>query len=132
MECGSISDPPSSSKKTVWCIVEVVAFVIFGINCLYGFLESGRLSSILSFLAYVGNGFGVAGLILICFALWKENPAVMKIGILCFVVTLILSILIFVFTLFDGVSGSSIIHFILDIFLCIILWTQSNRLSGGN
>ena len=92
----------------------------------------GRLGSILSFLTYVGNGFGVAGLILICFALWKENPAVMKIGILCFVVTLILSILIFVFTLFDGVSGSSIIHFILDIFLCIILWTQSNRLSGGN
>ena len=128
MECGNISDPPSRSKTTIWCIVELVIMGIVGINCIYGFFDCMALEGMLSLIGLIGNGFGVAGLIFVSLALWKENGAFMKIGILCYAVCLIMSIVIFVFTLFSGVRGSSIIHFIFDLILCIIFWMQSGNL----
>ena len=128
MECGNISDPPSRSKRTIWCIVELVIMGIVGLNCLFGFFDCARIGGFLSLLGIIGNGFGIAGLLFVCFALWKENGAFMKIGILCYAVCLIMGIVVFVFTLFHGVSGSSIIHVIFDVILCIIFWMQSGNL----
>ena len=129
MECGNISDPPSKSKKTIWCIVELVIMAIVGLNCIYGFFDCMALEGILSLIGLIGNGFGIAGLILVSLGLWKENGAFMKIGILCYAVCLVMNIVVLVFTLFSGVRGSSIIHFIFDIFLCVIFWMQSGNLN---
>ena len=129
MECGNISDPPSKSKKTIWCIVELVIMAIVGLNCIYGFFDCMALEGILSLIGLIGNGFGIAGLILVSLGLWKENGTFMKIGILCYAVCLVMSIVVFVFTLFSGVRVSSIIHFIFDIFLCVIFWMQSGNLN---
>ena len=126
MECGDIHEPPSRSKVTIWCIVELVIMAILGINCIYGFAENASLKSVWQIIGLIANGFGVAGLIFVILAIWQENGAFMKIGTLCFAVTLIISIVLFIVSLFSGnVSGSSLVHFILNCFLCYVFWIQS-------
>ena len=132
MECGSIEQPPSRTQVTIWCIVELVVMAILGINCIYGFAENAGLHSIWDIIGLVANGFGIAGLIFVCLGLWQENGGFMKIGTLCFAVTLIISIVLFIISLFDGhTSGSSIIHFILNCFLCYVFWIQSGRVGSS-
>ena len=126
MECGDIHEPPSRSRVTIWCIVELVIMAILGINCIYGFAENAGLNSFWDVIGLIANGFGIAGLILVILAIWQENGSYMKIGTLCFAVTLIISIVLFIVSLLHGhVSGSSIIHFILNCFLCYVFWIQS-------
>ena len=126
MECGDIHEPPSRSKVTIWCIVELVLMAIIGINCIYGFAEAMKMEFLWAIIFLVGNGFGIAGLVFVILAIWKENGAFMKIGTLCFAIALIISIVIFILNLINGhVSGSSIIHFIIDCFLCYVFWIQS-------
>ena len=126
MECGDIHEPPSRSKVTVWCIVELVLMAIIGINCIYGFAEAAKMDSLLAIIFLVGNGFGIAGLIFVILGIWKENGGFMKTGTLCFAIALIISIVIFVLNLLHGdITGSSIVHFALDCFLCYIFWVQS-------
>ena len=109
-----------------WCIVELVLMAIIGLNCLYGFAEATKMNSLLSIIFLVGNGFGIAGLIFVILGLWKENGGFMKTGTLCFAVALIISIVIFIFNILQGsITGSSIVHFILDCFLCYLFWIQS-------
>ena len=78
MKCGNISDPPSRSKTTIWCIVELVIMGIVGINCIYGFFDCLALNGILSLIGVIGNGFGVAGLIFVSLALWKRMELLWK------------------------------------------------------
>ena len=130
MECGDVREPPSRSKMTIWCIVELVIMAIVGINCVYGFFDSLQLEGnfIWVLISLIGNGFGVAGLIFVCLALWKESAAFMRIGILCYAVCLIIGIIIFIFSIFNGFRPSSLIHVIFDIILCVIFWMQSGNL----
>ena len=96
MECGDIHEPPSRTKMTIWCIVEFVIMIFLGINCIYGFAENASLKNFWNVIGLVANGFGIAGLLLVCYAMWAENGAFMKIGTLCFAVTLIFSIVLFI------------------------------------
>ncbi len=126
MECGDIHEPPSRSRVTIWCIVELVIMAFLGINCIYGFAESAGSSGVWAIIGLVANGFGIAGLIFVILAIWMENGSYMKIGTLCFAVTLIISIVLFIVNLINGhTSGSLIIHFILNCFLCYVFWIQS-------
>ena len=126
MECGDIHEPPSRSRVTIWCIVELVIMAILGLNCIYGFAESAGAKGVWAIIGLVANGFGIAGLVFVILAIWQENGSYMKIGTLCFAVTLIISIVLFIYNLINGhTSGSSIIHFILNCFLCYVFWIQS-------
>ena len=126
MECGDLHEPPSRSKVTIWCIVELVLMAIIGLNCLFGFFEAVNMEFFWNIIFLVGNGFGIAGLLFVIFGLWKENGGFMKTGIFCFAIALIISIVIFVWNLLHGeITGSSIVHFVLDCFLCYIFWIQS-------
>ena len=132
VECGNIEEPPSRSKVTVWCIVELVVMAIIGVNCIYGFAENAKLGSLWNILALVGNGFGIAGLIFVILSLWKENGGLMKTGTICFAIALIINIVIFVFFLIDGnINFSSIAHFALDVFLCYVFWVQSGHFGSS-
>ena len=126
MECGDYHEAPSRAKVTVWCIVELVLMAIIGLNCLYGFAEATRMQNLYSIIFLVGNGFGIAGLIFVILGIWKENGGFMKTGTFCFAIALIISIVIFVLNLLNGdITGSSIVHFLLDCFLCYLFWVQS-------
>ena len=126
MECGDYHEPPSRAKVTIWCIVELVLMAIIGLNCLYGFAEAVKMEFFWNIIFLVGNGFGIAGLLFVIFGLWKENGAFMKTGIFCFAIALIISIVVFVWNLLNGnITGASIVHFVLDCFLCYIFWVQS-------
>ena len=127
MECGDLHEPPSRSKVTIWCIVELVLMAIIGLNCLFGFFEAVNMEFFWNIIFLVGNGFGIAGLLFVIFGLWKENGGFMKTGTFCFVIALIISIVVFVWNLINGshITGSSIVHFVLDCFLCYIFWIQS-------
>ena len=129
MECGDYHEAPSRAKVTIWCIVELVLMAIIGLNCLYGFAEAARLNNFFyCIILLVGNGFGIAGLIFVILGIWKENGGFMKTGTMCFVIALIINIVVFILNLLFGdhyITFSSIIHFILDCFLCYLFWIQS-------
>ena len=128
VECGDYKEPPSRAKITVWCIVELILMAVIGLNCLYGFFEAFDMQFIQSIIFLVGNGFGIAGLGFVIFGLWKENGAFMKTGTFCFAIALIISIVIFIWRLFfdnSKLTGSSIVHLVLDCFLCYLFWVQS-------
>ena len=125
MECGDYHQPPSIKKLTIWGIVELVLLGLLLINCIYGFVENSSLNSIWNFNGLVANGFEIAGIIFILISIWKEKGSFMKLGVLCLAVTVIISLVIFIISLFSKVNGSSIIHLILNCFLCYLLWIQS-------
>ena len=128
MECGDYHEAPSRAKVTIWCIVELVLMAIIGLNCLYGFAEAVKMDHLFTIIFLVGNGFGIAGLIFVILGIWKENGGFMKTGTFCFAIALIISIVIFVINLLDSnhkITGSLIVHFILDCFLCYLFWVQS-------
>ena len=126
MECGDYHQPPSKSKITIWGIVELVLLVLLFINCIYGFAENSGLNSFWDFNGLVANGFAIAGIIFIIISICKENGSFMKLGVLCLAVTVIISFVIFIISLFSKVNGSSIIHLILNCFLCYLFWIQSS------
>ena len=99
--------------------------VLLLINCIYGFAENSGLNSFWDFNGLVANGFAIAGIIFIFISMWKENGSFMKLGVLCLAVTVIISLVIFIISLFSKVNGSSIIHLILNCFLCYLFWIQS-------
>ena len=131
MECGNIDTPPSRTNITIWGICEFVVMCIIGLLCFFGFFDILRYGSIgvWEIIGLVGNGFGIAGLIFVCLGLWQSNGSHFKIGILCFLVSILIDIVCAVFHFINnGLPLAGILRICLNIFLAYVLWRQSSHL----
>ena len=130
VECGSIDQPPSIQNLTIWGIVTFVIMTVLGISSIYGVVEAlnGSLG-LWSIILLVGSGFGVAGLILVILSIYQNNPVYMKIGIFCFLVSCIVSVVLIILTLVKVKEGglyiSTFLQMALNIFLCYLFYRQS-------
>ena len=130
-ECGSIDQPPSIEHVTIWGVVTFVIMLIVGLSSVYGVLEAlNTILTLWSFILLAGSGFGVAGLVLVIISLIKKNPLYMKLGIVCFLISCIINIVLLVLGLLNVSDAelykSSILHIVLDIFLCYLFYRQSS------
>lgn len=132
MDCGNMETPPSRGNVTIWGIVEIVVLAIVGLLCLFNFFDILRFGhlGVWEIVGLVGNGLGVAGLIFVALGLFQSNSAHIKIGITCFLVSIIISIVVLVFRILGGekLYFGMVATVVLYIFLAYILWKQSSHL----
>ena len=134
VECGSIDQPPSIQNLTIWGIVTFVIMAVLGISSIMGVVEAFRGSlSLWSIILLIGSGFGAAGLILVILSIYQNNPVYMKIGIFCFLVSCIVSVVLIILTLVNVKEGdlyiSTFLQMALNIFLCYLFYRQSSGFS---
>ena len=128
IECGNIDTPPSRSNITVWGLVEFIVMCIIGIFCLIDFFNVFYTQiTVRSIIAIVGDAFGIAGLVFIILGLWLSNSSHFRTGILCFLVSIIITLVTIVWGLISGASISfqTILVVAFDVFLAYVLWRQS-------
>ena len=130
VECGSMEQTPDINNLTVWGIVTFVIMLVLGILSIGGVIEAVNYMSFWGILCLVGSGFGVAGLIFVILALVQKNPAHMKIGTLCFLISCIIHTVLLIIAICAGkhIYISSILQLCLDIFLCYLFYVQSKNL----
>ena len=135
VECGSMSEPPSTSNITIWGIVTFVIMGILGILSIYGVLNALNFWSLWSILDLIASGFGVAGLVFVIISIVKHNPSYMKLGIVCFLINCVCCLVLFIVNIIrNDIKTESILSWILrlifDIFLCVLFYLQSGGMSG--
>ena len=133
VECGNIYTPPSRSNMTIWGIVELVVMVLIGVSCLLNVLHTlGSHIDTLSIIWFVGNGFGVAGLVFVILGLFFTGVYHFRIGMICFFISIIIAIVYIVFQILSGyeIYFATIVYLCLDIFMAYVLWVQSGHLSA--
>lgn len=132
VECGNIDTPPSKANITIWGIVELILMVIIGLLCFFGFFDILRYSDInvWSIINLIGNGFGIAGLVFIILGLWQSNASYIKIGIVCFLVSILIYIVCLVYGILSGagISFKNLFSLLLNLFMAYVLWRQSSHL----
>ena len=133
VECGNIYTPPSRSNMTIWGIVELVVMVLIGVSCLLNVLDALHYKmNLWTIIWFVGNGFGVAGLVFVILGLFFTGGYHFRIGMICFFISIITAIIYIVIMIIDyqSVYFSTIIYLCLDIFMAYVLWVQSGHLSA--
>ena len=137
VECGSMDQPPSIQNLTIWGIVTFVIMAVLGISSIYGVMEALNFPSFWSIIGLIGSGFGVAGLIFVVLSIFQNNGVYMKIGCFCFLVSCIISLVLFILGLI-GLMGEhkfhagNLITLLLDIFLCYLFFLQSKGFSPSS
>ena len=129
VECGSIDQPPSFQNLTIWGIVTFVIMLVLGAMSLYGVIDGCKFGdSFYSILLLIGSLFGVAGLILVILSLIQSNGMYMKMGIVCFLISCLIHIVLLILYIIrgEGFHASTILQLLLDIFLCYLFYRQSN------
>ena len=134
MECGSIDTPPSRSNMTIWGIVEFVIMIFIGASCLLNVLDTIHYTmNVWNIVWFVGNAFGVAGLIFVILGLLQSNGRYFNIGMICFFINIVISIVCIVFSIIgygSAVYFGTIVTVCLDIFMAYVLWRQSSHLQA--
>ena len=133
VECGTIDQPPSFTNITIWGIITFIIMLVLGISSLMGVIEGCHFNnSFYSILLLVASGFGVAGLIFVILAIIQNNGAHMKIGSLCFLVSCLINVVLFILYIAnkEDIYFANILELCLDIFLCYLFYRQSNGFSG--
>ena len=133
IQCGSIDTPPSRSNITIWGIVELVIMFVIGILCLIDFFNLFSTEiGVRSIISIVGDGFGIAGLVFIILALWLGSGGHFKTGILCFLVSILITLVVIVWGLISGgsIGIRTILTVAFDVFLAYVLWRQSAQFTA--
>ena len=133
VECGAIDQPPSFSNITIWGMVTYICMLFVGISSIYGLM--GGFGTLIEILNIVGSCFGVAGLVFAILAIIKKNGAHMKIAMTCYLISCVVSAVVFVLTIIDppkeGEEGRNlahlIVHLLLCLFLCYLFFVQSKN-----
>ena len=132
IECGDIDTPPSRQSITIWGLVEFIIMCIIGIFCLIDFFNVFYTEiTVRSIIAIVGDAFGIAGLVFIILGLWMSNSGHFRTGILCFLVSIIITLVVIVWGLISGASFTlrTLLVVVFDVFLAYVLWRQSAQLT---
>ena len=135
VECGNIDTPPSRSNMTIWGIVEFIIMIFIGVSCALNVINAlGYSMSFWGIIWFVGNGFGVAGLVFVILGLFFTGGYHFKIGMICFFISILIAIVYIVITILR-VEGrefyfSTAVYLCLDIFMAYVLWRQSGHLSA--
>ena len=134
VECGSIDTPPSRSNMTIWGIVELVVMCIIGLSC------AGNVIDILNYgtigtwaiISLIGSGFGVAGLVFVILGLVYNNANYLRIGMICFFISIIIALVCLVFSILysEKIYFSTLVTACFKVFLAYVLWRQSGHLSA--
>lgn len=120
VECGAIDQPPSFSNITIWGIVTYICMLFVGISSIYGLL--GGFADLWGIIGFIGSAFGVAGLIFAILAIVQKNGAHMKIAMTCFLISCVISAVLFVLLVFKGgINSGNFLHFVLHLLLCLFL-----------
>ena len=130
VECGTMDQPPDINNITIWGIIIFIIMGILGLMSIGGVIESVNNFNFFAIIALIGSGFGVAGLIFVILALYQKNPAHMKTGTLCFLISCIFHTVLLVIAICAGehLYITSILQLCLNIFLCYLFYRQSNSL----
>ena len=136
--CGDIYNPPSRSNMSIFAIIELVIMGVIAVLSLVELLDflSGDKDSngMIQVLVIIDDIIIVAAVVYIIIGLFVSvcGGSKLKMGILCFIAAGILSMIILVLQISDGVKGKellfSIFKFIIYLFLTFILWNQYTRL----
>ena len=136
--CGDIYNPPSRSNMSIFAIIELVIMGVIAVLSLVELLDflSGDKDSngMIQVLVIIDDIIIVAAVVYIIIGLFVSvcGGRNLKMGILCFIAAGILSMIILVLQISDGVKGKellfSIFKFIIYLFLTFILWNQYTRL----
>ena len=134
VECGTIDQPPSFEKITVWGIVTFICMIIVGLSSLFGLVNALNGFSLWDIIGIVGCVFGVAGLVFIILSIVKKNPLWMKFGFFCFLVSCLISIVLLILTIVN-IKGdnenkfntflSCSLQIAFNAFLCYLFFLQS-------
>ena len=135
VECGNIDTPPSRSNMTIWGIVELVIMILIGVSCAFNVMDAiSYRMNVWNIVWFVGNAFGVAGLIFVILGLFFTGGYHFRIGMICFFVSIIIAIIYLVITILHvgqrEIYFSTIVYLCLDIFMAYVLWRQSGHLSA--
>ncbi len=134
MECGTIDQPPSFQHLTIWGLVTFIIMLILGIDSIYGVIDGCHFGDgFYSVLLLVGSAFGVAGLIFVILSIIQRNGTHMKLGALCFLISVIIHVVLLILYIIrgSGINVPSILQICLDIFLCYLFYRQSNGYSSS-
>ena len=133
IECGNIETPPSRTSITIWGLVEFIIMCIIGIFCLIDFFNVFYTDiTVRSIIAIVGDAFGIAGLVFVILGLWMSNTNHFRTGILCFLVSIIITLVVIVWGLISGASFTLriVLEVAFDVFLAYVLWRQSAQFTS--
>ena len=120
VECGAIDQPPSFTNITIWGIITYICMLFVGISSIYGLL--GLFDGLWGLVGFIGSAFGVAGLIFAILSIVQKNGAHMKIAMTCFLISCVISAVLFVLMVIDGgINKGNFLHFVLHLLLCIFL-----------
>ena len=120
VECGAIDQPPSFTNITIWGIITYICMLFVGISSIYGLL--GGFGDLWGIISVIGSAFGVAGLIFAILSIVQKNGAHMKIAMTCFLISCVISAVIFViFCLKGSINSGNFLHFVLHLLLCLFL-----------
>ena len=133
VECGSISQPPSINNLTIWGIVTYIVMIVVGGSSIFGVYDALHFNdSFYSIILLVGSCFGVAGLVLVIISFVKNNPTYMKLGVVCFLISVIVHIALLILYIIKGdFNLPNVLQLALDIFMCVLFYLQSNGFSGA-
>ena len=133
--CGDIYNPPSRSNVSIFAIIEIVIMGVVAILSLvelFDFISGDKKSNdMIKMLIIIDDFVIVAAAAYIIVGLFFFGGNKLRIGILCFIAAGILSMVILILQINEGVGDEllySIFKFIIYLFLTFVLWKQFSRL----
>ena len=133
--CGDIYNPPSRSNVSIFAIIEIVIMGVVAILSLIELVDyingDKDCSGMIKTLVFVDDIAIVIAGVYVIIGLFFLGGSKTRIGILCFIFAGILSMVILVLQINEGVGDEllySIFKFIIYLFLTFILWKQYSRI----
>ena len=133
VECGSIYEPPSCQRCTVWGIVIYIFMLGLAANSIYGVIYHIRFKGtfIVNLFNLIESGLGITGLILLVIALCRRSANQMKYGLIFLFFSGAVGIVIFIMTIIWYrtfiMIFRTLIQIIICFFFCFIFYQQSKR-----
>ena len=133
--CGDIYNPPSRSNLSIFAIIELVVMGVVAILSLvelFDFISGDKKSNdMIKMLIIIDDIVIVVAAAYLIVGLFFFGGNKLRLGILCFIAAGILSMVILILQINEGVGDEllySIFKFIIYLFLTFVLWKQFSRL----
>lgn len=137
VECGNFSDPPQRSNITIWAIVELVAFVVYGclaIGGIVAFVKNFSSSPVSGILNFVSDGCFIVAMVLLIWGFCKDDQNKLKLGLCAFGLGSLLALAVFILGLVFGFKGIYVITIFkgaIGGFLCFMIYKQYKKIEEG-